>query len=407
MPEKMAMNQRRWARLATAVQILSFLALLPQVDHAQPGQDSIAKPQQSYFAYVGTYTQSASGPTGSNGIYLYRYHAETAQFTPLGVAARMVNPTFIATDPSHRFLYAVTEIGDDSGLVGSISSFAINPVNGSLKFLNKVSSEGGNPAYIAVDHTGKMLIVANYLSGNVASFPINPDGSLGKRTGFDQHKGSSINPVRQSGPHAHEAVPSPDNRFLFVPDLGLDKVFIYRLEPKNATFVPNTPAFASVAPGLGPRHITFGRGAKFAYLICEMGSRVVVFSYDQGKGSLKQVQSISTLPAGFSGTDTSAEIEVDRSGRFLYASNRGNDSITVFGINPRDGMLTKLQVVPTQGKTPRHFAIDRSGRYLIAENQDSATMVTFKIDPNTGKLAPTGDVVKLPAPVCLVFVPEK
>ncbi len=398
------MHKKVGINLVAAISAIVALALIPGHADAGPENAHSAKATGSYFAYIGTYTETGGKPTGSKGIYLSHFDTKSGHFTPPEVAAEGIkNPTALTTDPRHRFLYAVEEIGNLKGLNGSIYSFAIDSKSGALKFLNKVSAEGGNPAHLVVDRTGKMLIDANYISGSVISFAINADGSIGRRTGFDQHHGSSIN-ARQKGPHAHAVVISPDNLFLFVPDLGLDKVFIYRLNPAKATFTPNNPPFVSVNPGLGPRHFAFGAGAKFAYLVCEIGSSVVAFSYDHSTGALKVVQTVSTLPPGFSGLDTSAEIQVHKSGRFLYASNRGNDSITLFRINSEDGRLSQIQVIPTQGKTPRYFAIDPSGKYLIAENQDSNSIVTFTIDQTTGKLTPTGDVIKTPGPCWIVFV---
>jgi 6-phosphogluconolactonase len=356
----------------------------------------------SYFVYVGTYT----GPK-SKGIYAYRHDPKTGNYTPLGVAAEVQNPSWVVTDPRHRFLYAVTEAGNDGKTHGTISSYSIDAKTGSLKFLNKVDSGGGGACHLVVDQTGKMLFVANYGSGSVASFALHADGSIGDQTGFDQHSGSSVNPQRQKGPHAHEVVLSPDNRFLFVPDLGTDQIKIYRVDAAKATFTPNDPAFVSVKAGLGPRHFTFGHGARFAYLVCEMGSSVVAFSYDAAKGSLSPIQTISTLPPDFTGEDNSAEIEVDRSGRFLYASNRGNDSITVFAVDPSQGTLTKVQVAPTKGNIPRNFAIDPTGKYLLAANQKSDSIVVFAIDPKDGQLKPTGQTMDISAPVCILFVPAQ
>jgi 6-phosphogluconolactonase len=290
---------------------------------------------------------------------------------------------------------------------GSISSYSIDRKTGALTFLNKVDAGGGGSCHLVVDKTGKMLFVANYGSGNVASFAIKPDGTIGERTGFDQHAGSSVDPARQKGPHAHAVVLSPDNRFLFVPDLGLDQIKIYRVDVAKGTFTPNDPAYATVKAGLGPRHFTFGRGAKFAYTLCEMGSSVAVFSYNPVKGSLTSVQTISNLPDGFTGIDNSAEIEVDHSGRFLYASNRGNDSITVFAIDPVKGTLTKVQVVPTQGNIPRNFALDPTGKFLIAANQKSNSLVVFSVDPNDGKLKAAGQMLEVPSPVDILFVPAE
>jgi 6-phosphogluconolactonase len=364
-------------------------------------------PASSYLVYVGTYTA-----TTSKGIYNYRFDPQSGKLTPIGVAAELANPSFMATDPQHRFLYAVTEMGQEPGASsykknGSISSYSLNRKTGALTFLNKVDAGGGGSCHLVVDNTGKMLFVANYGSGNVASFAIKADGSIGERTGFDQHTGSSVDPARQKGPHAHAVVLSPDNRFLFVPDLGTDQIKIYRVDAAKGTFTPNDPAFATVKAGLGPRHFTFGRGAKFAYALCEMGSSVAVFSYNPGKGSLTPVQTISNLPEGFTGIDNSAEIEADRSGRFLYASNRGNDSITVFAIDPVKGTLTKVQVVPTQGNIPRNFALDPTGKYLIAANQKSNSLVVFSVDPKDGKLKAAGQMLDVPSPVDILFVPAE
>jgi 6-phosphogluconolactonase len=361
----------------------------------------------SYLAYVGTYTASSS-----KGIYSFRFDPGTGQLKAIGVAAELPNPSFLATDPHQRFLYAVTEMGpepgaDDYKKNGFVSSYSIDRKTGALTFLNKVDAGGGGSCHLVVDKTGKMLFVANYGSGNVASFAVKADGSIGERTGFYQHSGSSVDPARQQGPHAHAVVLSPDNRFLFVPDLGTDQVKIYRVDAQKGAFAPNDPAFGQVKAGYGPRHFAFGRGGKYAYTLCEMGSSVAVFSYDPAKGSLTPVQTISNLPDDFKGEDNSAEIEVDRSGRFLYASNRGNDSITVFSIDPAKGTLTKVQVVPTQGKTPRNFALDPTGKYLIAANQDSSTIVVFSVDPQNGQLKPEGQPIDTPSPVDILFVPAE
>jgi 6-phosphogluconolactonase len=395
---------RRLVRFSLLAMFVLVWASVPQLLRAEAKKMT---PESSYLVYVGTYTA-----TSSKGIYNYRFDPETGKLTPIGVAAEMANPSFMATDPQHRFLYAVTEMGQEPGADsykknGSISSFSIDRKTGALTFLNKVDAGGGGSCYVVVDKTGKMLFVANYGSGNVASFAIKPDGSIGERTGFYQHTGSSVDPARQKGPHAHAVVLSPDNRFLFVPDLGMDQVKIYRVDAAKGTFTPNDPAYATVKAGLGPRHFTFGHGAKFAYALCEMGSSVAVFSYDSVKGSLTPVQTISNLPDGFAGIDNSAEIEMDRSGRFLYASNRGNDSITVFAVEPAKGTLTKVQVVPTQGNIPRNFTLDPTGKYLIAANQKSNNVVVFSVDPKDGKLKAAGEMLDVPSPVVILFVPAE
>jgi 6-phosphogluconolactonase len=355
-----------------------------------------------YLLYAGTYTD-----TKSKGIYGYRFDAATGQLISLGLKAEIENPSFVVTDPGHRFLYAVTEIGNDGETSGIVSSFAIDPKNGDLKLLNRVSSGGAGPCHLTVNSTGKMLFVANYEGGSVAAFALKEDGSIGKQTGFDQHRGSSIDLLRQEGPHAHEVVLSSNDRFLLVPDLGTDAISIYKVNAVKGTFTLNDPALASVKRGSGPRHLVLSPGGTFAYLVCEMGSSVDVFSFDPAKGSLTFVQTISALPPGFIEENDSAEIQIDAAGRFLYASNRGHDSIAVFAIDPRRGRLTKIQTVPTQGKTPRNFVIDPTGKYLLAANQDSDQIVVFGVDQRSGKLMPTGTLSTVPSPASLVFVPAE
>jgi len=362
---------------------------------------------RDYFVYVGTYPVG-----GSKGIYLYRFDEKSNHLTSLGLAAEIANPSFVVTDPTHRYLYAISD--SEMAIRGSnadqaantISSFTIDPATGSLKFLNRVSSGGSDPMHLIVDNTGKILFVANYDSGSVASFAIRPDGSIGTMTSFNQHHGSSVDPQRQQGPHAHEVVVSPDNRYLFVPDLGLDRILIYRIDEAKRSFAPNNPAYVAVKGGLGPRHFAFARGGKFAYAICEMGSSVVAFSYNRESGALAPIQTISTLPAGFSGEDDSAEIQIDKSGRFLYASNRGQNAITEFQIDQSTGKLTAVQNISTEGKTPRNFVIDPTGKYLLAANQDSNSIVLLEIDPATGRLTPAKQIGEIAAPVCLLFVPK-
>ena len=270
--------------------------------------------------------------------------------------------------------------------------------------MNSVSSVGGGSCHVVVDKTGKTLLVANYGAGSVAAFPVADDGHLGQPPVLIQHSGSSVDPRRQRGPHAHGVFLSADNRFLFVPDLGLDQVMQYRLDAAKSSIAANDPPFAKVLPGSGPRHFAFHPSAKYAYIIDEMKSTVTAFNYDAASGTLKEMQNISTLPKDFSGEDNSAEIEVDAKGRFLYASNRGHDSITVFAI-AKNGRLTPVEYVPTQGKAPRSFRIDPTGNYLFAANQDTGSIVQFRIDAKTGRLTATGKKVELYKPVCIQFLP--
>jgi len=347
-----------------------------------------------YIAYVGTYTNQRPTPK-SKGIYAYKFDAKTGKFTSIGLAAETSNPSFVAVSPNHKFLYAANE-----NRQGMVSAFAIDAATGMLKALNSVSSKGSGVCHVSLDKTGKWLFAANYDSGSVASFPVKADGSLGEAISAIQHQGSSINPSNQKGPHAHEAVVSPDNKLLFVPDLGMDKVMEYQIGA-DGSLTPNTPPFTAITPGSGPRHIVFAPNGKFAYVITEITDSVIAFAYD-GKGGMKEIQTIASAPAA-PGTSGS-EIAVLPSGKFLYAANRGHNSIGIFAIDS-NGKLTAAGNVPTQGKTPRFFGLDPTGAYLIAANQDSNNIVVFKIDQKTGGLTPTGDTLELASPVCIAYIP--
>lgn len=354
---------------------------------------------QQAILYVGTYTRG-----GSKGIYAYRFDLSSGKATSIGLVAETPNPTFLAISPNGRFLYAANETNEYQGeKAGSVSAYAIDRASGQLKPLNVVSARGTGPCHLVVDHTGKCVLAANYNSGSVAAFPVHEDGSLGAVSSFEQHSGSSANPQRQSGPHSHSVVLSPDNRFFLSADLGLDEIFTYRLDPAKAVFTPAVPPFVKVAPGSGPRHIAFHPNGKFVYVVNEMASKVMAFSYDAATGGLSQFQTIAMLPEAFSGVSTAAEIEVHPSGKFLYASNRGHDSIAVYSIDSA-GKLALVDIVPSGGKTPRNFAIDPSGAWLLAAHQDGGGITLFRIDTKTGKLARTGDALDVPLPVCLVFL---
>lgn len=366
---------------------------------AQTSKTPAAKGQ--YIALVGTYTTK----TTSKGIYAYRFDPGKGQLTAIGVAAESVDPSFLAVHPNGKYLYAVNEIGNFNGEVsGAVSAFAIDTKSGSLKFLNQVPTRGAGPCYVSLDKTGAYVLVANYDSGSIASFPVHGDGSLGTASGFVQHSGTGPNKERQEGPHAHWIGTSPDNRFALAIDLGLDQVIVYGFDAGTGVFAPMLSGFATVKPGSGPRHLAFHPGGKFAYVLSEMASTVTVFSYRAKNGSFSTLQTISTLPTGFSGPKSGAEIAVHPSGKFLYASNRGHDSIAVFAIDPKKGTLKSLGQVLTGGKEPRHFVIDPTGAYLLAENQESNNIVVFHIDPATGSLTPTGQMIEVPSPVCITFV---
>ena len=369
-----------------------------------PGAAFAASPgkAKSYLVYLGTYTTGSS-----KGIYAYRFSPSTGDLAPLGLVAETPSPSYLAADRKGNFLYAVNEVDNFEGKkAGSVSAFRLDRVSGKLTFLNTVSTRGDGPCHLMVDKTGKTLLVANYGGGSVAAFPIGADGRLGAAAGFDQHAGTGANPERQTGPHAHCANISPNNKFAMVADLGLDKVFVYKLDPAKAALTPNDPPFASVAAGAGPRHFDFHPNGRHAYAINELQSTVTAFDYDGKRGALKEIQTVSTLPPDFKGSSSTAEIFVHPSGRFLYGSNRGHDSIAVFSIDA-EGKLKLLEDVSTLGQVPRGFAIDPTGRYLVAANQKTDNVVVYKIDGSTGRLSPTGKTVSLGSPVSVMFVAGK
>ena len=355
-----------------------------------------------YLVYVGTYTGE---DTKSKGIYAFRYDAATGQVTPLGLAAETTNPSFVAAHPNGKFLYAVNEVGDYKGPnSGGVSAFSIDRATGKLTFLNELPSRGADPCYITVDRTGKFVLVANYTGGSVIVYPILEDGRLGEASAFVQHTGHGPNAERQEGPHAHSIDLSPDNRFAFVDDLGLDELLVYKFDAAKGSLTPNDQPFAKLDPGAGPRHFALRPDGKFAYVVTEIGRNVTVFSNDASRGTLQRVQTITTLPADFTGRNDDAEIEVHPSGKFVYASNRGHDSIAVFAIDSGKGTLTTIEIASTGGKEPRSFEIDPKGALLFAANQKSDNIVVLKIDAKTGKLTPTGQVLDIGSPVCVKFV---
>ena len=349
--------------------------------------------------YVATFTDHGSG----RGIYSYRFDSSTGQLASLGLAAETANPEFIAVPPGGHFLYAVNFVSTyQKQEAGSVSAFSIDGRRGSLTLLNQVSAHDIGPAHITVDHTGKYVLIANYPRGSVAVFPVLANGGLGQPSAFVQHKGSSVDPQRQRGPHAHAVEMSPDNRFLLVADLGMDQVLVYPFDAIHGTL--GIPRIVAINPGSGPRHITFGRNGRFVYLLNELRSTISVFSYHAADGALSLLQTISTLPSDFSGKTTAGEIVIHPSGRFLYASNRGNDTIAVFAVDAKLGTLHSIDHTPTLGKTPRSFTIDPSGKWLLAANQDSNNIVAFRIDAKNGRISPNGQPVEISAPACIELV---
>jgi len=354
-----------------------------------------------FRVYVGTYTGAKS-----KGIYLCEVDTSTGKLTSKGLAGEATNPSFLALHPNRKFLYAVGEVASVDGKKGGgVSAFVIDQATGKLTLLNHRSSVGAGPCHLVVDKEGKNVLVANYGGGSVAVLPVDAEGQLREASSFSQHRGASVNKQRQEAPHAHSVNLDPANRFAFVADLGLDQVLVYRFDSMKGGLVPNDPPAAAVAPGSGPRHFAFHPSGKFAYVINEMLLTVTAFAYDPDRGTLKELQSIATTPDGVKPGYSTAEVVVHPSGKFLYGSNRGHDSIAVFKIDPETGQLTFLGAEPTQGRTPRNFNIDPTGQFLLAANQGSDTITVFRIDAETGKLRFTGQSVEVPAPVCIKFVP--
>jgi 6-phosphogluconolactonase len=375
-----------------------ILSLATSSDAAEPAKS----PSGACLVFIGTYT----GPM-SKGIYSCRLDLASGKCTAPELAAEVKNASFLAVHPSRKYLYSVSEISDRNGKpTGGVSAFAIDSRTGRLTPLNEQSSEGAGPCHVIVDRSGRTVLVANYGGGSVASLAVGPDGKLSPAASVIQHTGSSVNKARQEGPHAHSINVDPTNRFAVAADLGLDKVLVYRLDPASSKLAANDPPSASVKPGSGPRHFAFHPSSRFAYVINEIACTVTAFAYDPARGQLTELQTITTLPAGESvqpGYST-AEVQVDPTGRFLYGSNRGHNSITVFAIDPATGTLKFVENESTQGKTPRGFGIDPTGRFLLAGNQDSASVVIFRIDPRTGELTATGQKLDIGSPVCVKFV---
>jgi 6-phosphogluconolactonase len=386
-------NLRHSSRALTLLLVLFLVSLAAAAPAAKPGK---------YLFYVGTYTEEGSK---SKGIYAYSYDSATSAITPLGLAAETTNPSFVALHPNGSFLYAVNEVGNYHGPnSGGVSAFSIDRATGKLTFLNEVASRGADPCYITVDKTGKYVLVANYTGGSVAVFPVLADGKLGESSAFVQHTGKGTNPERQEGPHAHSIDLSLDNRFAMVDDLGLDELLVYKFDGSKGSLTPNDPPFTKLAAGSGPRHFALRPDGKFAYVISEIGHTVTVLSNDLDNGRLQVLQTVTTLPKDFTGRNDDAEIQIHPSGKFLYASNRGDDSIAIYAVDQSKGTLAQAAIVHTGGKEPRSFEIDPTGTLLFAENQKSDNIVVFKIDQKTGLLTPTGQVLNVGSPVCLKFV---
>lgn len=382
-------------RVRSGIRILTlFLTIAssgPRPARAEPGAAG------AVTVFVGTYTG-----TGSKGIYRFEFDPDSGEAGAPRLAAETTSPSFLAIDRAGRFLYAVNEVESFRGQPGgTVSAFAIDPKDGALTALNTEPTGGGGPCHLVVDKAGRHVLAANYGGGSVVVLAVGADGRLGDRTAFVQHKGSSVDPGRQKEPHAHSINLDAANAFAFVADLGLDKVLVYKFDPGAGTLTPNDPAAAATPPGSGPRHFAFHPTGKYAYAINELNSTVTAWTYDRGR--LTDLQTITTLPAGFRGENYPAEVQVHPSGRFLYCSNRGHNSIAAYTIDPDTGKLTFVETEGQGVKNPRAFGIDPTGAFLIVANQDADSLAVFRIDLKTGALTPTGRTVKVSKPVCVKF----
>lgn len=357
-----------------------------------------------YLVYFGTNTNAKNG---SQGIYVARFNAASGALTKPELAVEAGNPGFLSIHPSKKFLFAIGDVkGPDGKKIGGISSFTIDASTGRLTLINQQSAIGSGPCHVNVDATGRMAALANYGSGSVASYAIAADGKLGEAASFIQHEGSSIDPKRQSGPHAHSVNFSPDNRFAFACDLGLDKVLIYKVDPATGKMTPNEPAFAKTPAGGGPRHLAFHPSGKFVFVNNEMAMTETVFAYDAETGAMTEVQTVSTLPEADRGKPgfSTAESLAHPNGRNVYVSNRTHDTIAVFSCDPSTGKLTLIQNVPVEGQIPRNICLDPTGQWLIAAHQNSGTAALFQVDAESGKLSFTGTKVEVPASICVRFL---
>jgi len=357
--------------------------------------NAVAQDKNEMHLLIGTY----SNKDKTNGIYVYRFNTQTGTFAATGPATSVDNASYLAISKDRKNVYAVSELGGGNG---GVNAFSFNPVTGALKFLNSVKSEGDHPCYVSVDDKKKFVFVANYSGGNLLSVPLNADGSLGSNVQNIQHEGSSINKNRQEKPHVHSVILSPDDHYLLVQDLGLDKVVQYRVDvTKPQALTPSEPTFTGTKPGGGPRHLAFHPNGKFAYVVMELDGAVTAFDYKDGNLTTKQT--ITMLSPDFKGNVGAADIHVSPDGKFLYASNRGDaNEIVIYSIDKK-GLLTLVGHQSVLGKTPRNFVIDPTGNYLLAANQDSNDIIIFKRDLKKGLLTPTGMKIEVDKPVCLKF----
>ena len=357
---------------------------------------------QDYFMLIGTYTSG-----GSNGIYVHQFNSVSAA-TKLIDSIKITNPSYLTVSPNRKFVYSVSEDANEKNMGGKVSSFSFDNIKGSLSLLNEQPSNGNHPCYITIDKTGRWVITGNYSSGTLAVLPVSSNGSLDPAVTTIQHTGQSVNTDRQTGPHVHATVLSPDNSYLFVPDLGLDKLMQYRFDKRNGALKEANEPYVMTKPGSGPRHFEFHPNKKYAYLLEELTGSVSAYTYTSKIGKLALIQNISTLPPDFLGYAGSADIHVSPDGNFLYASNRGeSNTIVIYAINKKNGSLIVAGYQSTLGKTPRHFSLDPGGNFLLVANQNSDEIIIFKVNKITGLLTDTGKRISVSKPVCIKWVKKK
>ncbi|WP_298737250.1 lactonase family protein [uncultured Chitinophaga sp.] len=359
-------------------------------------QDSLKQDSMQYLL-IGTYTKKQS-----EGIYVYTFNTQSGELKYVSTAKGVDNPSYLVVAPDQKHVYSVNESNGDR--TGSVSAFELDHSTGQLQFINKQPSGGDGPCYVNTDGDGTHVVAGNYASGSLSVLPVQPDGKLGAPLQTIQHTGSGVNKERQEKPHVHCVEFSPDHQFLFVSDLGIDKIGIYKYDPSSPLLLQEaSPSYAALPPGAGPRHLTFHPGGKWAYLVHELDGKLTAFRYDEGK--LTPIQTVSTLPEAFKGTISGADIHVSPDGKFLYASNRGTlNNIVYYAIDNKSGKLQRKGQQSTKGKTPRNFMIDPSGNFLLAANQDTDNIVVFKRNKVNGSFKATGQEINISMPVCLKMV---
>ncbi len=375
-----------------ALRTFSILAALLLAASGRAAAPATSAPKQEFFVFYGSPNSSRT-----DGISLGRFDAASGKLTAPTLAAQAGGPSFVALAPDGKHLYACFESTNEVG------AYAIDAATGELRLLNVQPAGGGGPCHLSLDRSGKFALVANYNGGSVAVFPIMSNGTLGPRTGFDQHTGKGPNADRQEGPHAHGIITDPSNRFALCADLGNDTIHLYRFDARAGTLAPH--ATTKLAPGAGPRHVLFSPNGKALYCLNELDGTLTTFDWDAEKGALTNPTTVRNLPAGFTAFNKNAELQLHPNGKFLYASARGHDAIAVFAVDAATSRLTLVQDAPTGAKTPRFFGFDPTGKWILCGNQDSNTVTVFKADAATGKLTIVGDPVTAPAPICMVFLP--